>query len=85
MTVRPLTPDEIVARTAALMRRSKGNLLRAAQVLNPQASLTMTKAAFVAILLADAATIEPSPKTFDFSGLTAPRLAVQFQPKEVKQ
>lgn len=82
MTVRPLTPDEIVARTAALMRRSKGNLLRAAQVLSPQASVSMTKSALIALLLADAGSIEPPPKVFNMTGLIAVRLGVQWtQPK----
>ena len=83
MTVRPLTPDEIVARTAALMRRSKGNLLRAAQVLNPQADAKMTKPELIALLLVDAGSIEPPVPVFDMAGLTAPRLGVHWS-MEVK-
>ena len=75
-TITTRTPEETAQLAAAYMRRDLASLqaLAATTGLDPSGK----KAAIVGRIVARSAKIEQPPKAFDFSGLTAPRLNVQF-------
>lgn len=84
MKIRNLSNEEVTLRTASLLRRTKGELLQLLQVLGLQADAKkITKPQIIALLLADAGSIEPPPKVFNMAGLSAPRLSVCW-PMEVQ-